>query len=104
LDVCWKSGSISGTVNNIPKFTGTGAIGNSAVTDNGTTINAVGRSLTIGSIADGAGDFLTKGAGGLVQSRTAAEALTDLSINPTPTIVTSYPHVMSSSELVVFCE
>jgi hypothetical protein len=36
----------SGTINNIPKFTAAGTIGDSAITDNGTTVTLVSRALS----------------------------------------------------------
>jgi hypothetical protein len=41
--------------------------------------------LTIGSIADGTGNFLTNGGSGLVKSRTAAETLGDIGAMPSTT-------------------
>jgi hypothetical protein len=41
-----KAATLSGTTNNIPKFTSSSAIGDSAITDNGTTVTLVGRALS----------------------------------------------------------
>lgn len=45
----------SGTINTIPKFASSGTVGNSNVTDNGTTVNIGSRfAITAGSVASGA--------------------------------------------------
>ena len=41
--------AISGTTNYIPKFTGANTIGNSAITDDGTTVTLVSRALNLGT-------------------------------------------------------
>ena len=41
-----KAATLSGTTNNIPKFTSSSAIGNSAITDDGTTVTLVSRALS----------------------------------------------------------
>ena len=43
------SGSIVGTTNTIAKFTGTNTVGNSNLTDNGTTISTSSKGLTLGT-------------------------------------------------------
>jgi hypothetical protein len=41
-----KAATLSGTTNYVPKFTSSSAIGDSAITDNGTTVTLVGRALS----------------------------------------------------------
>jgi hypothetical protein len=41
-----KAATLSGTTNNIPKFTSSSAIGDSAITDDGTTVTLVSRALS----------------------------------------------------------
>ena len=54
--------SVSGTTNYLPKFTGTSTIGNSAITDDGTTVTLVSRALSgVSALFTNAtsGDYLT---------------------------------------------
>lgn len=61
----------SGTANNIPKFTAASTIGNSQITDNGTTVSLGTASVAIGAAAVTSGDFLTvtKNYNGLTRMR-----------------------------------
>jgi hypothetical protein len=49
----------SGTINKIPKFTAASTVGNSQITDNGTTVSLGTASVAIGAVAVTSGDFFT---------------------------------------------
>ena len=62
----------SGTTNNLPKFTAAGTIGDSAITDNGTTVTLVSRAL-----AGTSATFTGSGAFGSAAMSTARLTITD---------------------------
>ena len=81
-----KAATLSGTTNNIPKFTSSSAIGDSAITDNGTTVTLVSRALsgtsatfssTITSQANGStfGTASTSGRAIIIQAGSTNQAI-----------------------------
>jgi hypothetical protein len=69
----------TGTTNYLPKFTGASAIGNSAITEDGTTVTLIGRALSgvTATFTHSSGDTITlsKGSGPSIRfSKTAATA------------------------------